>query len=102
MKKQLLLLLCLVPMMASAQLGLKVIEQNEAKSLHIPMQYVNANGKVLVTNDYYEELKKSGFESKNLNEINGWPVLGIEGTTQRASRFIDIDLDGEKDIIFAT
>jgi hypothetical protein len=101
MKKQLLLLSLIIPFFALTQ-NLKVIDVKEAKSLNISDKYVNANGEVLITEDYYQALKNGEQTLLDPGEIEGFPVLGLAGTTQRASRFADIDLDGEKEIIFFT
>jgi len=102
MKKQIILLITFYPMLLWAQLNLTVINGDEARLLNIPNQLINANDKVLLTNDYIESSKTSEQFYLDPPEIGGWPIIGIDGTTQRASRFIDLDLDGEKEIIFAT
>jgi len=102
MKKQLLLLISILPLILLAQADLKVISADEARSLRISEKHINANGKVLITKDYYKSLKRSSQTMDDPDEIEGYPILGLDGTTGRASRFVDIDLDGEKEVIFLT
>jgi len=101
MKNSLLLILLFFPWVLIAQEHLKVIDLNEAKSMNIPEQYINANGKVLITEDYYHELKNNpDVILDQPDELEGWPLLSLPGTSRRSTRFIDIDLDGEKEVIF--
>jgi hypothetical protein len=104
MKKLFIILCAMVPVFLLAQnnLNLKVIEADEARSLNIPDQYVNANGKALITEDYYQQMKNGDAANDFFIEIDGWPILEISGTTSRASRFIDIDLDDKRELIFTT
>lgn len=104
MKNLVFILFAVLPVFLSAQSNqsLKVIDAEEAKSLSIPDRYINANGKALITDDYYQQLKNDDAANDFDTEIDGWPVLDIPGTTSRASRFIDIDLDNKKELIFST
>ena len=79
-----------------------VLNSEQTRILDIPTQYINANGKALVTAEYLDNLKNNSARSVDPMEIEGWPVAGITGTAQRASRVIDIDLDGTNEIIFNT
>jgi len=100
MKKHLFLLILILPIFALAQ-NVKVIDLNEAKSLNIPEQYINANGKVLIQNDFYQQIKSSEVVLEEPNEIDNWPVGAYPGTTARANRSYDLDGDGSLELIVA-
>lgn len=102
MKKQILFLFSLLPIILLAQLDVKVMDADQVRSLNIPAPYVNPVGKVLISSDFDESHKNSNQVSLDPPELEGWPLLGIVNTTGRGSRFIDIDLDGEKEIIIGT
>jgi hypothetical protein len=91
----------LFPWILIAQENLKVIDYNEAKSMNIPAEYVNANGKVLIEKDYYEQLKSAELVLEEPDEIDGWPIGAIQGTAARANRSYDLDGDGSLELIIA-
>lgn len=101
MKNNLLLILLFFPWVLIAQENLKVIDLNEAKSMNIPDQYINANGKVLIHNDYYQQIKSAEVVLQEPNEIENWPNGAMPGTTARANRSYDLDGDGSLELIVA-